>query len=95
MKKGEQLPWYAVTHEGRAKLVQVGKEIKTVADFGRPYKCICSGRGYYTLEDWISFTETFSDLLLCHGDILCPEVSTCPQLDPSIEWQRCVPQALG
>ena len=59
-----------------AKLVQLGKEIKTVADFGRSYKCICTGRGYYTLEDWISFVETFSDLLLRHGDILCPEVSS-------------------
>ena len=76
VKKGEQLPWYAITYEGRAKFVQLGKEIRTVADFGRSYKCICTGRGYYTLEDWISFVETFSDLLLRREDILHPEVSS-------------------
>ena len=75
VKKGEQLPWYAITYEGRAKLAQLGKEIKTVADFGRSYKDICSGRGYYTLEDWISFIETSSDLLLRHEDILHADVS--------------------
>ena len=66
VKKGEQLPWYAITYEGRAKLTQLGK------DFGRSYKCISASRGYYTLEDWTSFIETFSDLLLRREDIMHP-----------------------
>ena len=76
--KGKQLPWYAITYEGRAKLIQLGREIKTIADFGRSYKCISASRGYYTLEDWTSFIETFSDLLLRHEDILHPQVSSYP-----------------
>ena len=66
--------------KGRAKLVQLGKEIRTVADFGRAYKCISTGRGYFTLEDWLSFTETFSDLLLRHEDILHHQVRSYPSL---------------
>lgn len=82
VKKGDELSWYAITYEGRAKLAQLGKEIRTVADFGRAYKDICTGRGYYTLEDWISFIETFSDLLLRHEDILHPEVSLLELVAP-------------
>ena len=76
---------YAIPHKARAKLVQLGKEIRTVADFWR--KCICTGRGYYTLEDWISFMETFSDLLLRHEDILHPEVRLCRWLNRSAMWK--------
>ena len=58
-----------VTNEGRAKLRQLGQEIRVVADFGRPYRCIYNRRRYYTIEDWIAFTETYSLLLLRHGGI--------------------------
>jgi hypothetical protein len=64
-----------VSNEGRAKLRQLGREIRVVADFGRPYRCVYHRRGYYTFEDWISFTETYSLLLLRHDDILEPRVS--------------------
>lgn len=73
--KGEQAGWWMVSNEGRAKLRQLDREVCVVADFGRPYRCVYHRRGYYTIEDWISFIETYSLLLLRHGDILEPRVS--------------------
>lgn len=63
------------SNHGRTKLRQLGWEIHVVADFGRPYLCMYHHRGYYTIEDWISFTETYTLLLLGHGDILEPGLS--------------------
>lgn len=72
--KNEQPGWWVITGEGRAKLRQLGRQISVVADFGRPYRCLCTRRGYYTMEDWISLVETYSLLLLRHEDILEPRV---------------------
>ena len=73
-----------VSNEGRVKLRELGRGIRVVADFGRPYRCFYHRRGYYTCEDWIAFTETYSLLLLRHGDILDHRV-TLPRL-PRLPW---------
>ena len=64
-----------VTNEGRAKMRHLGRGVRVVADLGRPYRCIYHRRGYYTCEDWLAFTETYSLLLLRHNDILEPQVA--------------------
>lgn len=63
-----------VRNEGRAKLRQLGREVRMVADFGRPYRFVYHCKGYYTIEDCISFTKTYSLLLLGRDDILKPRV---------------------
>ena len=70
VKRGEQADWWMVTNEGRAKLRHLGRGVRVVADFGRPYRCIFHRMGYYTCEDWIASTETYPLLLRRHGNIL-------------------------
>ena len=70
--------WYVVDDVGRAVLRQRGAEIQVTSEFGRSYKCVVDQRGSYTMEDWLVLTETFSQLLLRHNDILHPMVSSLP-----------------
>ena len=81
-----------LTNEGRAKLRHLGRGVRVVADLGRPYRCIYHRRGYYTCEDWLAFTETYSLLLLRHNDILEPQVALPPRCAcqglPRRTWHR-------
>ena len=62
---------------------QLGSEIRVTSDLGRSYKCIVKRRGYYTMEDWLAFTEVFSLFLLRHNDILDPVVRSAGVLRSS------------
>lgn len=49
--------------------------VHSTVDFGRPYKDIVHRRGYWVMEEWLHWTETWSIIILQpykHGSISLP-----------------------
>ena len=46
---------------GRAKaiIMKLGEEFTLTPEFPKPYRCVITRRGYYTMEDWLVFMDTY------------------------------------
>lgn len=43
----------------KAIIMQLAEEFTLTPEFPKPYRCILTRRGYYTMEDWLVFMDTF------------------------------------
>lgn len=67
-QQGQPYPWYAIRPEHRRLLQKRGPGITITNDFTRPYRCIVTKRGHYTMDDWRKFTTVFSVFVLLDSE---------------------------
>eukprot|EP00798_Chlamydomonas_sp_ICE-L_P001205 gene1205-32547_t len=66
-------PKDALSNPVRSLIASRKDDTRVTSEMGRPYKCIGTNRGYYTMEDWLHFVETYSAYVF-QGDTLPPKV---------------------
>jgi hypothetical protein len=67
--EGSPVATYKMSNENRNKIRVRAFDFTATCDIGRPYKCVVTKRGHYTMEDYLNFLEFWS-LHIFSGGVL-------------------------